>query len=84
MVQAERVKGPVDTTAAELATNVKAATIRHWLRRGKLTHHGYDRDGRALVDLDEVQQRVIELAHYQIATPTWQRTACGSRAGVSQ
>ncbi|MGA6159605.1 hypothetical protein ACPEIC_40425 [Stenotrophomonas sp. NPDC087984] len=44
----------VDPYAAQVATGAKPGTIRQWLRRGKLTHHGYDRDGRALVDLDEL------------------------------
>lgn len=45
----------VDIYAAAAATDVKPATLRKWLQRGKLTRHGYDRDGRALVDLDEVE-----------------------------
>jgi hypothetical protein len=73
----------VDTAAAQLATGVPAATIRHWLRRGKLTRHGHDYHGRAIVDLDEVQQRAAQLAAYQAKTPGWDRAACGSRAGVS-
>lgn len=44
----------VDTQAAHLATGIKPGTIRQWLKRGKLTHHGYDHAGRALVDLAEV------------------------------
>ena len=32
------------------------AAIRQWLKRRKLTHHGYDDDGRALVDLSEVDK----------------------------
>jgi hypothetical protein len=50
----------VDPYAAQAATGTKPGTIRQWLRRGKLTHHGYDRDGRALVDLVELQ------AHLQV------------------
>ncbi|MGE9696679.1 hypothetical protein ACQKFA_23350 [Streptomyces sp. CH6] len=47
----------VDPYAAEAATGVKPATIRQWRHRGHLTHHGYDRFGRVLVDLREVQAR---------------------------
>lgn len=73
----------VDTVAAGLATGVKPATMRHWLRRGKLTRHGHDYYGRAIVDLDEVQAQMVELAHYQIKNPAWKRSTCGSRAEVS-
>lgn len=73
----------VDTGAASLESGISAATIRHWIRRGKLIRHGYDHAGRALVDLDGVKRLAIELAHYQIANRAWQRSACGSRTGVS-
>ncbi|WP_431999313.1 hypothetical protein [Streptomyces sioyaensis] len=43
-----------DTHAAALATGMKPGTIRQWLARGRITHHGYDRHGRALVDLREL------------------------------
>lgn len=46
----------VDTKAAQLGMNVKPATMRKWLQRGKLTKHGHDYYGRALVDLDEIEQ----------------------------
>ncbi|MGW1440299.1 hypothetical protein ACWD7M_34265 [Streptomyces griseus] len=46
----------VDTTAAQLGMNVKPATMRKWLQRGKLTRHGHDYYGRAIVDLDEIAQ----------------------------
>lgn len=46
----------VDTQAAAAAAGVKPGTIRQWIRRGKLTHHGYDHAGRALVDLDQLAQ----------------------------
>lgn len=52
----------VDPYAAQAATGAKPGTIRQWLRRGKLTHHGYDPDGRALVDLDELQARLTQAA----------------------
>lgn len=45
----------IDAYAAQMATGIKPGTIRQWLRRGKLTHHGYDQAGRALVDLNELQ-----------------------------
>ena len=45
----------VDPYAAQAATGTKPGTIRQWLRRGRLTHHGYDHEGRALIDLDELQ-----------------------------
>ncbi|MEU1805850.1 hypothetical protein [Streptomyces sp. NPDC019937] len=48
----------VDPYAAQAATGIKPGTIRQWLRRGRLAHHGYDRDGRALVDLEELQDRL--------------------------
>jgi hypothetical protein len=45
----------VDTAAAALGTGVKPATMRKWLQRGKLTKHGHDYYGRAIVDIDEVR-----------------------------
>ncbi|MFJ4434591.1 hypothetical protein [Streptomyces sp. NPDC088923] len=47
----------VDPYAAEAATGIRPDLIRQWLRREHLTHHGYDRFGRVLVDLREVQAR---------------------------
>ncbi|MGX9921773.1 hypothetical protein ACWIG4_18185 [Streptomyces sp. NPDC002248] len=47
----------VDPYAAEAATGIRADLIRQWLRRRHLTHHGYDRSGRVLVNLTEVQAR---------------------------
>lgn len=52
----------VDTHAAQAATGTRPGTIRQWLYRGHLTHHGYDRDGRALIDLTELQQRLAAKA----------------------
>lgn len=46
----------VDIYAAHTATGIRPGTLRQWLRRGKVTHHGYDRAGRALVDLNELQR----------------------------
>lgn len=43
---------------AAAAHSVKPATIRKWLQRGKLTHHGYDEQGRVLVDADELGRMV--------------------------
>lgn len=48
----------VDAYAAHTATGIPPGTIRVWLHRGKLTRHGHDRQGRALVDLHELQARV--------------------------
>jgi hypothetical protein len=45
----------VDAYAAAAATGIRPGTIRVWLHRGKLTHHGHDRHGRALVNLHELQ-----------------------------
>ncbi|WP_156722645.1 hypothetical protein [Streptomyces apocyni] len=45
----------VDLYAAHAATGIKPGTIRVWLHRGKLTHHGHDSSGRDLVDLRELQ-----------------------------
>ena len=45
----------VDPYAAQAATGIRPGTIRQWLHRGVLTHHGYDHAGRALVDLDELR-----------------------------
>lgn len=45
----------VDIYAAARGAQLKPGTIRQWLHRGRLTHHGYDRQGRALVDLHELQ-----------------------------
>lgn len=45
----------VDAQAAACAANVQPGTIRVWLTRGKLTRHGYDSQGRALIDLDELR-----------------------------
>ncbi|MFI6700305.1 hypothetical protein ACIBJC_15230 [Streptomyces sp. NPDC050509] len=47
----------VDIYAAAAATGTDPRTLRKRLSRGTLTHHGYDRQGRALVDLAEVQTR---------------------------
>ncbi|MFH8752953.1 hypothetical protein ACH4GK_17840 [Streptomyces rimosus] len=44
----------VDIYAAAAHSGVKPGTLRQRLRRGALTHHGYDRHGRALVDLTEL------------------------------
>jgi hypothetical protein len=44
-----------DSYAASVATAVKPATMRKWLQRGKLARHGYDAEGRVLVDLQEVE-----------------------------
>lgn len=48
----------VVVTVAEAASRVdrKPATLRKWLQRGKLTGHGHDDMGNALVQLSEVEQ----------------------------
>lgn len=51
-----------DTHAAALATGVKPGTLRQWLARGRITHHGYDRHGRALVDLRELPTQSAPVA----------------------
>ncbi|MGW3416476.1 hypothetical protein [Streptomyces phaeochromogenes] len=48
----------VDAYAAHAATGIRPGTIRVWLHRGKLTRHGHDRAGRALVDLHELQDHL--------------------------
>lgn len=48
----------VDVYAAVTATGVKPGTIHVWLHRRKLTRHGYDRAGRALIDLHELEARI--------------------------
>jgi hypothetical protein len=52
----------VDLYAAQAATGVKPGTLRQWLNRGHLTHYGYDRAGRALVDLGELQRHLTPKA----------------------
>jgi hypothetical protein len=46
----------VDAYAASAATGIKPGTIRVWLTRGKLTHHGHDSAGRTLIDLTELRK----------------------------
>lgn len=48
----------VDIYAAALSVAQKPATLRQWIHRGEITHHGYDKRRRALVDLEELQQVV--------------------------
>ncbi|RLL68147.1 hypothetical protein [Streptomyces sp. Z26] len=45
----------VDIYAAHLATGIRPGTLRVRLHRGTLTRHGHDHQGRALVDLHELQ-----------------------------
>ncbi|WP_425244836.1 hypothetical protein [Streptomyces sp. NEAU-NA10] len=52
----------VDAYAAQAATGIRPGTIRVWLHRGKLTRHGHDDRGRALVDLHEVQAHAQDAA----------------------
>ncbi|WP_275462077.1 hypothetical protein [Streptomyces noursei] len=44
----------VDIYAAAHHSGIRPGTLRQRLRRGTLTHHGYDTAGRALVDLREL------------------------------
>ncbi|MGW2261437.1 hypothetical protein ACWCXE_27085 [Streptomyces sp. NPDC001780] len=52
----------VDAYAAAAETGIRPGTIRVWLHRGKLTHHGHDHAGRALVDLHELRARATAKA----------------------
>jgi hypothetical protein len=45
----------VDVYAAAAAAEVRPDLVRSWLHRGYVTRYGYDRRGRALVDVVEVQ-----------------------------
>lgn len=47
-----------DIYAAALSVGQKPATLRQWIHRGELTHHGYDSKRRVRVDLDELQALV--------------------------
>ncbi|MFH8369181.1 hypothetical protein [Streptomyces sp. NPDC018031] len=52
----------VDLLAAQAATGIRPGTLRVWLHRGHLTHHGHDPAGRTLVDLGELQQHLATKA----------------------
>lgn len=52
----------VDPYAASVETGIKPGTIRVWLHRGHLTHHGRDHAGRTLIDLHELRARVMPVA----------------------
>lgn len=45
----------VDVYAASVESGIKPGTLRVWITRGKLTHHGHDHAGRTLIDLDELR-----------------------------
>lgn len=47
--------GYVDAIALALLLNVQPATIRQWARRGKLTRHGTDQQGRTLYSITEAR-----------------------------
>lgn len=49
----------VPVTVAAEHVGRKPATLRKWRQRGKLTDHGHDEEGRALVDLAEVEQLTL-------------------------
>ena len=55
----------VDIYAAAPGVGEKPATLRLWVHRGKLTHHGYDSQRRVLIDLHELQA----LAHRKRGVP---------------
>ncbi|MEU2514325.1 hypothetical protein [Streptomyces syringium] len=44
-----------DTVAAARYVSVTPSAVRQWIRRGHVQHRGYDRAGRALVELREVR-----------------------------
>ncbi|WP_327180418.1 hypothetical protein OG599_35240 (plasmid) [Streptomyces sp. NBC_01335] len=44
----------VDLYAAATATGIDVRALRKRLSRGTLVHYGYDRAGRALVDLNQL------------------------------
>jgi hypothetical protein len=45
----------IDTYAAALEAGLKPATLRQWVSRGRLDHHGYDRAGRTIIDLHQLR-----------------------------
>ncbi|MFJ2707835.1 hypothetical protein ACIO3R_32245 [Streptomyces sp. NPDC087428] len=49
----------VDIYAAAAYTGIKPGTLRVRLHRGTLTHHGHDRAGRTLIDLNEVAPHLM-------------------------
>ncbi|MFI9204021.1 hypothetical protein [Streptomyces sp. NPDC053048] len=49
-----------DTVAAAQYVQVTPAAVRQWIRRGHVRRTGYDRAGRALVDLREVRAYVTQ------------------------
>ncbi|MDX2700573.1 hypothetical protein [Streptomyces ipomoeae] len=52
----------VDIYAAALSVAQKPATLRQWIHRGEITHHGYDKRRRVLVDINELQKVVVDKA----------------------
>lgn len=44
-----------DTVAAARYLHVTPAAVRQWIRRGHVERRGYDRAGRALVNLHDVR-----------------------------
>jgi hypothetical protein len=49
-----------DIYAAALSVNQQPATLRKWVSRGELTHHGYDRKRRVIVDIEELEALVAD------------------------
>ncbi|MGW6008660.1 hypothetical protein [Streptomyces sp. NPDC055210] len=52
-----------DIYAAALSVGERPATLRLWVHRGRLTHHGYDSQRRVLVDLHELQALIHQKRH---------------------
>lgn len=52
----------VDIYAAALSVQQKPGTIRLWVHRGEVTHRGYDKRGRVLVDLNELRKTIEDKA----------------------
>ncbi|MFF4246235.1 hypothetical protein ACFYY2_17455 [Streptomyces sp. NPDC001822] len=52
----------VDLYAAAVRTGARPATLRVWVHRGHLDHHGYDSEGRVLIDLDAAVRLVEQKA----------------------
>ncbi|MDX3162423.1 hypothetical protein PV516_01230 [Streptomyces scabiei] len=47
-----------DIYAAALSVGQLPATVRKWVSRRELTHHGYDHRRRVIVDIEELEALV--------------------------
>ncbi|MDX2520576.1 MULTISPECIES: hypothetical protein [Streptomyces] len=47
-----------DIYAAALSVGQRPATVRKWVSRRELTHHGYDHKRRVIVDIEELEALV--------------------------